>query len=158
VSDGLNRATLLGNVGRDPELRVTGGGTAVLELSLATNESYLDRNNVRQERTEWHRITIWGKRGEALAKFLKKGMQLYVEGRLETSSYDKDGQKHYSTKIVATNVVVLGTRGGGQSDDRSPSGGGGGQQRRSSPRSNPAPQEPEHDPEGAGTGDDDIPF
>jgi single-strand DNA-binding protein len=109
MAEGLNKVMLLGNLGADPELRVTPGGQAVLKLRLATTESYLDKNNTRQERTEWHRITIWGKRGEALAKFLTKGEKLFIEGRIQTSSYEKDGEKRYSTEVVATNVILAGS-------------------------------------------------
>ena len=114
MSDGLNRVMLFGNLGADPELRVTSGGQAVLKLSVATNESYLDRNQVRQQRVEWHRVTVWGRRAEALAKFLRKGARVFVEGRLQTSSYEKNGEKRYSTEIVAQNVILSGdARGGG---------------------------------------------
>jgi single-strand DNA-binding protein len=108
MAEGLNRVMLLGNLGADPELRVTPGGQAVLKLRLATNESYLDRNNVRQERTEWHRVTVWGRRAEALGKILQKGDSLLVEGRLQTSSYEKNGEKRYSTEVVANNIVLPG--------------------------------------------------
>lgn len=105
---GLNRVLLLGNLGQDPELRQTGSGW-VLKLRLATSESYLDRNRVRQERTEWHSVTIWGKRGEALAKILSKGSRILIEGGLRTSSYeDRDGNKRYNTEVVAHNVVLCG--------------------------------------------------
>src|SRR5580692_5730095 len=115
MAEGLNRVMLLGNLGADPELRVTPGGQAVLKLRLATNESYMDRNNVRQERTEWHRVTVWGRRAEALGKILQKGDSLFVEGRLQTSSYEKNGEKRYSTEIVANNVVLPGgSRGRGE--------------------------------------------
>lgn len=113
MSDGINRVTLLGNLGADPELRQTQGG-AVLNLRLATTESYLDRDKVRQERTDWHSVTLWGKRGEALAGILRKGSQLLVEGRLSTSSYEKDGQKRYKTEVVATNVVLCGGKPGAE--------------------------------------------
>jgi single-strand DNA-binding protein len=110
MSDGINRVTLLGNVGSDPELRFTQGGTGVLSLSLATNESYVDRNQQRQERVEWHKIVVWGKRAEGLGKFVKKGFGLFVEGSLRTTKYtDRDGVERYKTEIVASNVIV--TRG-----------------------------------------------
>ncbi len=107
MSDGINRVTLLGNLGADPELRQTQGG-AVLNLRLATTETWLDKNKEKQERTDWHSVTLWGKRGEALAGILRKGSQLLVEGRLSTSSYEKDGQKRYKTEVVASNVVLCG--------------------------------------------------
>ncbi len=170
MAEGLNRVMLLGNLGANPELRVTPGGQAVLKLRLATNESYMDRNNVRQERTEWHRVTIWGRRAEALGKILQKGDSLFVEGRLQTSSYEKNGEKRYSTEVVANNIVLpgrgrgegAGAGGGGTGQGAPPrqrSGGGGG-------GGGADPGEPPFDdyaPAGGGGGgggssDDDIPF
>lgn len=110
MSEGLNKVMLIGNLGADPELRMTQGGQAILKLRLATTETYLDKNNTRQERTEWHSITVWGKRGEALAKILEKGSNLYVEGSLRTSSYEKDGEKRYRTEITANNILLTGRR------------------------------------------------
>lgn len=136
MAEGLNRVMLLGNLGADPELRMTNGGQAVLKLRLATSETYLDRNKVRQERTEWHSVVVWGKRGEALAKILNKGSRIFIEGGLRTSSYDdKDGNKRYKTEIVANNIILSGGgggRGGPRGSDgpgpgdEGPSGGGGG--------------------------------
>ena len=132
MAEGLNRVLLLGNLGADPELRTTNSGQAVLKMRLATSETYLDRNRQRQERTEWHNVVVWGKRAEALGKFLTKGSRLFVEGGLRTSSYeDRDGNKRYRTEVVASNVILSGGgggRGGGRSDDGdsgAPSGGGG---------------------------------
>jgi single-strand DNA-binding protein len=114
MAEGLNRVMLLGNLGQDPEYRMTGGGQAVLKMRLATSETYLDRNKVRQERTEWHSVVIWGRRAEALSKFLTKGARLFVEGSLRTTSYDdRDGNKRYRTEVVATNVILAGSGGGG---------------------------------------------
>jgi len=110
MSEGLNRVMLLGNLGADPELKVTQGGAAVLRMRLATTESYVDKNQNRQERTEWHRVTMWGRRAEALAKLLKKGERLFIEGRIATSTYEKDGEKRYSTEVVATNVILNGRK------------------------------------------------
>jgi len=112
MAEGLNRVTLLGNIGADPELRQTGNGAAVLKLRLATSETFLDSNKQRQERTEWHRVVIWGKRAEALGRILNKGDRILIEGALRTTSYEKDGEKRFATEIVASNVV-LGGRGGG---------------------------------------------
>ena len=113
MAEGLNRVMLLGNLGADPELRMTPSGQAVLKLRLATSESYLDRNKVRQERTEWHSVVIWGRRAEALSKILSKGSRLFVEGGLRTSSYDdRDGNKRYKTEIVANNVILTGGKRG----------------------------------------------
>jgi single-strand DNA-binding protein len=136
MAEGLNRVMLLGNLGADPELRMTNGGQAVLKLRLATSETYLDRNKVRQERTEWHSVVVWGKRGEALAKILAKGSRIFVEGGLRTSSYDdKDGNKRYKTEVVANNIILSGSGGGrggprgsegpGPGDEGSSGGGGG---------------------------------
>lgn len=109
MSEGINRVTLLGNLGADPELRFTQGGQAVLNMRLATTESYLDKDKVRRDRTDWHNVVLWGKRGESLSKFLAKGSSMLVEGSLRTSSYDdKDGNKRYKTEVVATNVVLTG--------------------------------------------------
>ena len=114
MAEGLNRVMLLGNLGADPELRMTSGGQAVLKLRLATSETYLDKNRQRQERTEWHNVVIWGKRAEALAKILTKGTRIFVEGGLRTSSYeDRDGNKRYRTEVVSTNILLQGSGGGG---------------------------------------------
>lgn len=117
MTDGLNRVTLLGNVTQDAELRevISTLRTSVLKFSLAINESYLDRNKVRQERTEFANIVLWGKRAESLAQHVVKGTRLLVEGSLRTSSYDdRDGNKRRKTEVVATNVVFAG--GGGRRD------------------------------------------
>jgi len=113
MAEGLNKVLLLGNLGADPELKVTQGGQAILKLRLATTETYLDKSNTRQERTEWHAVTMWGKRGEALGRLLHKGERIFVEGGLRTSSYEKDGEKRYRTEIVANNIILAGGRRGG---------------------------------------------
>jgi single-strand DNA-binding protein len=160
MPEGLNRVMLLGNLGADPELRVTPGGQAVLKLRLATNENYLDRNNVRQERTEWHRITIWGRRAEALGKILTKGDMLFVEGRLQTSSYEKNGEKRYSTEVVAINVVLPGT-GRGRGEGAPAREGGGSSRPQRDHGASDAPfddSEPSGTPAATSMADDDIPF
>ncbi|HSQ68171.1 MAG TPA: single-stranded DNA-binding protein [Polyangiaceae bacterium] len=167
MAEGLNKVLLLGNLGADPELRMTPGGQAVLKLRLATTESYLDRSNTRQERTEWHRVTIWGKRGEALGKILTKGDRLFVEGRIQTSSYEKNGEKRYSTDIIANNVILAGgRRGGAERGEEAPrgygggGGGGGGGGRAPAPEPHDAPGPVGGDDIGPdfGGGDDEIPF
>ncbi len=173
MAEGLNRVMLLGNLGADPELRMTQGGQAILKLRLATTETYLDRNQARQERTEWHQVTLWGKRGEALSKFLTKGERLFVEGRISTSSYEKDGEKRYRTEIIATNIILGGRGKGAGGGDEMSGGAGGGYQRREAPSRAPAPttqnagpsrdRDPGPPPaddfgDYAGGSDDDIPF
>ncbi len=112
MAEGLNRVMLMGNLGADPELRYTQGGEAVLNMRLATTESYKDRNGERKEKTEWHNCVLWGKRAEALSKFLRKGSSMFVEGSLRNSSYEgKDGQKRYKTEINARNIILTGQRG-----------------------------------------------
>lgn len=125
MAEGFNRVMLLGNLGSDPELRFTQGGQAVLNLRLATTESYLDKDKVRRERTDWHNVVVWGKRGEALAKILGKGSSIFVEGSLRTSSYDdRDGNKKYKTEIIASNVVLAGRAKGGGAEDQNDYDGG----------------------------------
>ena len=124
MAEGLNRVTLIGNLGQEPELRVTQGGQAILNLRIATTESFVNRDRERQERTEWHTVVMWGKRGEALSKFLSKGSRICVEGRLQTRSWEaQDGGRRYTTEVVATNILLLGTRaggGGGARDEGAP--------------------------------------
>ena len=128
----VNKVILVGNLGRDAELRYTPGGAAVATLNLATTEVWNDRNNQKQEKTEWHRIVLWGKTAESLQEYLTKGKQIYVEGRLQTRQWDdKDGNKRYTTEIKADRVTLLrggggGGRGGGMDRGGShpPSGGG----------------------------------
>ena len=121
MSDGMNRVILIGNLGADPELRHTQGDQAVLNLRMATTESWIDKDGDKKERTDWHNVTIWGKRGEGLARCLNKGSRLCVEGRIQTRSYEKGGEKRYATDIVANNVVLLdGRRPDARDDDRRP--------------------------------------
>lgn len=124
--DGLNRVMLLGNLGADPELRFTQSGQAVLNMRLATTETYLNKDKERVERTDWHNVVVWGKRGEALAKFLTKGSSVFIEGSLRTSSYDdKEGNKRYKTEINANNIILTGRGKGGGGESVEHDGGGG---------------------------------
>jgi single-strand DNA-binding protein len=110
----VNKVILVGNLGRDAELRYTPGGAPVATLNLATTEVWNDKGGQRQEKTEWHRVVLWGKTAESLNEYLVKGKQIYVEGRLQTRQWDdKDGNKRYTTEIRGDRVVLLGGGGGG---------------------------------------------
>jgi len=121
----VNKVILVGNLGRDAELRYTPGGAAVATLNLATTEVWNDKGGQRQEKTEWHRVVLWGKTAESLAEYLTKGKQIYVEGRLQTRQWDdKDGNKRYTTEIRSDRVVLLSGGGGGRGGGMQPRGGG----------------------------------
>lgn len=108
----VNKAILVGRLGRDPETRYTSAGQAVCNFTLATDETYRDRNGERQKRTEWHRIVVWGKQAEIAQQYLRKGSLIFVEGRIQTRQWDdREGQKRTSVEIVATNFRMLGGRG-----------------------------------------------
>ena len=109
----VNKVILVGNLGRDAELRYTPGGAAVATINMATTEVWNDKAGQRQEKTEWHRVVLWGKPAESLAEYLTKGKQIYVEGRLQTRQWDdKDGNKRYTTEIRGDKIVLLGGGGG----------------------------------------------
>jgi single-strand DNA-binding protein len=113
MAGGVNKVILIGNLGADPEVRFTPGGQAVANFRIATSESWNDKQGQKQERTEWHRIVVWGKLGELCGEYLAKGRQCYVEGRLQTREWtDKEGKKNYTTEVVANNVTFLGGRDG----------------------------------------------
>lgn len=136
----VNKVILIGNLGRDPEVRFTQGGTPVANFTMATTERWNDPSGEKKERTEWHRIVVWGKQAEVAAEYLKKGRSVYVEGSLQTREWtDRDGNKRYTTEVRAQRLQFLGAR----PDDR-----GG---------SAPAPVEEAAEPAG-GYADDDIPF
>ena len=121
----VNKVILLGNLGGDPESKALPSGQAVCNFSIATTETYKDRNEQQQEKTEWHRIVVYGKVGENAAKYLKKGRQVYIEGKLSTRSWDdKEGKKHYMTEVVANQVVFIGGAGGGEQRPAAASGKG----------------------------------
>ena len=143
----VNKVILVGNLGRDAEVRRTPGGAAVSTLSLATTESWTDKSSgERVERTEWHRVVLWGKQAETLNDYLKKGKQIYVEGKLQTRKWqDRDGNDKYTTEIRSDRIVLLGGRGGGTGADGGESGA-----RASSP-ADPVQSPPE-------LTEDDIPF
>jgi single-strand DNA-binding protein len=121
MARGINKVIIVGNLGADPETRYTGSGTAITSLRIATSENWTDKQSgEKQERTEWHRVKLFGKLAEISGEYLKKGRQVYIEGSLRTDKYtDKDGVERYSTDIIANEMQMLGGQGGGE-------GGGGG--------------------------------
>lgn len=144
----VNKAILVGNLGKDPELRYTGNGTAVASFSLATTEKFKNRNGEQQERTEWHNIVAWGPLAEICGKYLNKGKQIYCEGRIQNRSYDdRDGNKRYITEVVISEMQML-SRAGEQ-------GGGGGAPRPASSSTQGASRDYD---ESQFNPDDDIPF
>lgn len=154
----VNKVILVGNLGKDPELRYTASGTAVANFSLATTERYKDRDGNSQEKTEWHNIVVWRQLAEICGKYLTKGKQIYIEGKIQTRSYDdRDGNKRYITEIVVDQMQMLGRAG----DDNSGGGSSGGYQRREQrqerPTSNSRPQQNQYE-EPPFNPDDDIPF
>ena len=166
----LNKVQLIGNLGADPDLRYTPSNRPVCNLSLATSETWNDKEGQKQERTEWHRCQVWGDLAETCEKYLSKGKQVYVEGKLQTRKWqDKQGMDRYTTEIVVDKVVFLGSGGksdGGQQSQSSGRGGGAGKHREerwgggSGGRETPD-QDPNNGYETAGAGgptDDDIPF
>jgi single-strand DNA-binding protein len=164
MAGGVNKVILIGNLGADPEVRFTPGGQAVANFRIATSESWTDKNGQKQERTEWHRIVVWGKLAELCGEYLKKGRQCYVEGRLQTREWtDKENRKNYTTEVVANAVTFLGGRDAGEGMS---AGGGGGGRRQSSPQrgngmddyGQPPPMDDNTMGGGHAGGDDDIPF
>ena len=121
----VNKVILIGNLGRDPETRYTTGGDAVTNLNIATTEQWKDKSGEKQEKTEWHRVVLFGRQAEIAGEYLKKGRSVYIEGRLQTRKYtDKDGVEKYSTEIVGDRMQLLGSREGGGGGDVEFGGGG----------------------------------
>jgi single-strand DNA-binding protein len=155
----VNKVILLGNLGRDPETRYTTGGDAVTTLNIATSEQWKDKSGEKQERTEWHRVVLFGRQAEVAGEYLKKGRSVYIEGRLQTRKYtDKDGVEKYSTEIVADRMQLIGGGreggSGGDAEFQGGGGGGGGMRREGSGGSKPAPGGKKNTDDF----DDDIPF
>ena len=156
----VNKVILLGNLGRDPETRYTTGGDAVTNLNIATSEQWKDKSGEKQERTEWHRVVLFGRQAEVAGEYLKKGRSVYIEGRLQTRKYtDKDGVEKYSTEIVADRMQLIGgAREGGSGGDTefqgAGGGGGGGGMRREGGGAKPAAGGKKNTDDF----DDDIPF
>lgn len=126
MSRSLNKVMLIGNVGNDPEIRATSSGARVAKLSLATNRSWSDRSGQQQEKTEWHRLTFFGRLVDIVEQYVKKGDRLYVEGRIEYSQTEGEGGTKYWTDLVIQEMVMLGSSGGGGGGAGGYSGGGGG--------------------------------
>ena len=158
----VNKVILVGRLGRDPETRFTSGGQAVANFSVATDETYKDRNGERQKRTEWHKIVVWGKQAEIAQQYLKKGSLIFIEGRIQSREWqDKEGQKRTSFEIVATNFRMLGGRGDGMAAG---AGAGGGSAARGGSAGGddfghePGPSEDFGPSSGPEISDEDIPF
>jgi len=152
MAGGVNKAILIGNLGADPEVRFTPGGQAVANFRIATSESWNDKNGQKQERTEWHRIVVWGKLAELCGEYLAKGRQCFVEGRLQTREWtDKENRKNYTTEVVANSVVFLGAR------DPAAAGGYRGKPRNGSEEYAPPPAGPDESASPPAA-EDDIPF
>lgn len=112
---GVNKVIIVGRLGQDPESKTLTGGQTVTRMSVATSENWTDKQGQKQEKTEWHKVTAWGKLAEVCSKHLSKGRQVYLEGKLQTDTWEKDGVKHYSTGIVASTVQFLGSAPGATS-------------------------------------------
>ena len=140
----VNKVILIGNLGRDPEIRYTPGGSPVANFTMATTERWTDPNGEKKEKTEWHRIVVWGKQAEIAAEYLRKGRQVYIEGSLQTREWtDRDGNKRYTTEVKAQRLQLL-----GRAEDRAPVG---------ASSAAPATADEVAEP-GGGYGEDDIPF
>jgi len=148
MARGVNKVILIGNVGNDPEMRYTANGGAVCNLSVATTDSWRDKQSgENQERTEWHRVVMFGKLGEIAGEYLRKGSKVYIEGRLQTRKWqDKSGQDRYTTEIVGNDMQMLDSKGGGSASFDS------------APASKPAPQQQPASAPPVDDFDDDIPF
>ena len=159
MAKSVNKVILVGNLGKDPEIKYTSTGTPVAKFSIATNEGYKDKSGQWQDRTEWHNIVAWQRLAEIVGEYVKKGSKVYIEGRLQTSSWDdkETGQKKYKTEIIANDLVLLGGRGESDSEggsrgySRGASAPGGG----SFDQSSGHPEEPAHATQ---IQDEDIPF
>ncbi|MDE0286012.1 MAG: single-stranded DNA-binding protein [Gammaproteobacteria bacterium] len=155
MARGINKVILIGNLGNDPDVRYTSGGSPIANISLATSESWRDKETGdQQERTEWHRIVFFGRLAEIVSEYVRKGSKVYVEGRLQTRKWqDRDGNDRYTTEIVANEMQMLDSKGGAGEEFAGPSG----QARKQSAANAPARQENTPGNEGEFV-DDDIPF
>lgn len=159
MAKGINKVIIVGNLGADPEVRYTASGSAIANITVATSEQWKDKTSgEKQEKTEWHRIVMFNRLGEIAGEYLKKGSQVYIEGRLQTRKWqDKSGQDRYTTEIVANEMQMLGGRGGGESGGYGGQSGGGNRPQ-AAQKSDPFSGTPEFDGGAAPDFDDDIPF
>lgn len=146
MANGINKVILIGNLGADPEVKHLESGNAVANLPIATTEYYRDKDGNRQERTEWHRIVLWRRLAEIAEQYLHKGDQIYIEGRLQTRSYEKDGVTKYITEVVGNNMTMLGKKSSSGEQQSAPSSSG---MQESTPQEGQVEEAP---------GDDDLPF
>ena len=143
---GINKVILVGNLGQDPEVKFTAGGAAVTTLSIATSDSWKDKDSgMDKERTEWHRVVLWRRLAEIAGEYLKKGSKVYIEGQLQTRKWEQEGQTRYTTEIIARDIQFLDSRGSANTSNQE----GGA----ATTNEEPAPDVPE-----SGIDDDDIPF
>lgn len=155
MAKGINKVILVGNLGNDPEVRYTPSGAAVTTISVATTESWKDKDGNKQEKTEWHRVVFYGRLAEIAGEYLRKGSQVYVEGKLRTNKWqDQSGQDRYTTEILANDLQMLGGRGG----DSGQGGFGGGNAMPSAPRTNNQNQSQNNSVPDFDDFDDEIPF
>ncbi|MCS5549477.1 MAG: single-stranded DNA-binding protein [SAR86 cluster bacterium] len=142
---GINKVILVGNLGQDPEVKFTAGGAAVTTLSIATSDSWKDKDSgMDKERTEWHRVVLWRRLAEIAGEYLKKGSKVYIEGQLQTRKWEQEGQTRYTTEIIARDIQFLDSRGSANTSS---------QEGAATTNEEPAPDVPE-----SGIDDDDIPF
>ena len=147
MARGINKVILVGTVGKDPEMKYMPSGDAIANISIATNDAWKDKNTgEKKEVTEWHRVVFFRQLADIVGKYVRKGQQIYIEGSLKTRSWEKDGQKHYATEIVASDMQMLGSKGDGERTEQSAS----------APK--PAPPKPAPAPQSFEDFDDDLPF
>lgn len=155
MAKGINKVILVGNLGNDPEVRYTPSGAAVTTISVATSESWKDKDGNKQEKSEWHRVVFFGRLAEIAGEYLRKGSQVYIEGKLRTNKWqDQSGQDRYTTEILANDLQMLGGRGG----DSGQGGFGGGNAMPSAPRTNNQNQSQNNSVPDFDDFDDEIPF
>ena len=160
MARGINKVILVGNLGKDPEIRYSASGAAIANITIATSDNWKDKNTgEKQERTEWHRVVFFNRLAEVVGEYLKKGSQVYVEGRLQTRKWqDKEGQDRYTTEIVASEMQMLGSRGAPAGGDQGSHASSPAPDRTQRPSAHPAPPDSQDNSGGFDNFDDDIPF